>query len=187
MYCPSCGQIQPAADTKFCTRCGFLLAAVTQLLTSGGQLMLPMVQQAGGSTLSPRQRGQRMGAMMMLLTILLVPVVAIVTGVLHIMPALLVPLTAVGLFIGGLLRIVYASMFEDSGRTLAGPPGPAAPPYIPAYMAPKAVAPPVTPEAFPSFGQVSDWQKPRNTAELINPPSVTENTTRLLDKTPEAN
>jgi hypothetical protein len=174
MYCPNCGQQQPGTDSKFCSRCGFLMAGVTQLLASGGQPQIPVL--AGPRGLTPRQRGQRMGAMMMLLTPLVVPIVAIITGKLHIMPALLIPLTAIILFIGGLLRNVYAGMFEESGPVLPTVPQPEA--YIPAYMAPRSIVPPRLADPLQA-PPVSTWQRPRNTAELATPPSVTENTTRL--------
>ena len=38
MYCPRCGQQQVSADTKFCSRCGFQLGLVSELLMNGGFL-----------------------------------------------------------------------------------------------------------------------------------------------------
>jgi hypothetical protein len=125
--------------------------------------------------------------MMMLLTLLLVPLMAILTVNLNIIPQLLIPLTAIVCFVGGLLRIIYALMFEEAGARAAVPVS-----SIPAYMA--AYTPPQvlhggqrqdigasksgTSQGIP----VSTWQKPRNTAELVTPPSVTENPTQLLDE-----
>jgi hypothetical protein len=186
MFCPKCGQIQAASEQKFCSRCGFLLAGVVQLLESGG-LQLPSESTSQPSGLSQRTKGIRQGAMMMLLTLLLVPLMAILTVNLNIIPQLLIPLTAIVCFVGGLLRIIYALMFEEAGARAAVPVS-----SIPAYMA--AYTPPQvlhggqrqeigasksgTSQGIP----VSTWQKPRNTAELVTPPSVTENPTQLLDE-----
>lgn len=38
MHCPRCGQQQISNETKFCSRCGFQLALVAQLLLNGGTL-----------------------------------------------------------------------------------------------------------------------------------------------------
>jgi hypothetical protein len=38
MHCPRCGQQQLSSETKFCSRCGFQLAIVSELLLHGGSL-----------------------------------------------------------------------------------------------------------------------------------------------------
>ncbi len=38
MHCPRCGQQQASGETKFCSRCGFQLAIVAELLHHGGTL-----------------------------------------------------------------------------------------------------------------------------------------------------
>ncbi len=38
MHCPRCGQLQVSEETKFCSRCGFPLGLVSELLTQGGFL-----------------------------------------------------------------------------------------------------------------------------------------------------
>ena len=38
MHCPRCGQQQLSGETKFCSRCGFLLTIVNELLNNGGVL-----------------------------------------------------------------------------------------------------------------------------------------------------
>jgi hypothetical protein len=185
MYCPKCGQQQIATDLKFCSRCGFPMAGVIHLLSSGGLLPQSIPEQATLKGLSPRQKGQRQGAMMMLLTLLLVPLMAIITVNLGILPKLFVPLTAVVLFVGGLLRIVYAGLFEEPGANRELSPG-APTAYVPPYMAPRSFSPPKLEGTAQQGIPVTAWQRPRNTAELATPPSVTENTTRLLNQEPEA-
>jgi hypothetical protein len=182
MFCPQCGQ-QVNGDLKFCSRCGFPINGVIQLLESGGQL--PGMAE-GRSGLSPRQKGTREGVMMLLLTMLVVPLTAIITAQLHLFPQLLVPLTAVFLFVGGILRIIYAQMFEERFPQI--PAAKAEQPFLPAYVPPRGINEPRAGEFFPAGGTpATNWQpRRRDTAELVGPPSVTENTTRLLDETPRS-
>lgn len=178
MYCPQCGQQQVSEVTRFCSRCGFLLEGVTAVLASGGQVPMRYVQ-PGNTKLSPRSIGVRQGAMMMLSTLLLVPLVAIIT-VNFLQPlTFLIPITAIFCFVGGLLRILYALLMEDAypqnhvnhaaGYAQSG---------IPQLdtFARNVALPPAA--ANPAAG----WRPRTNTAEIYQPPSITENTTRLLDK-----
>ena len=67
MFCPKCGQPQ-ADDVRFCSRCGFPLAGVNELLLRGGQLSV--VSGAEASTErreSPKRQGIRQGGAMMLI------------------------------------------------------------------------------------------------------------------------
>jgi hypothetical protein len=45
MHCPSCGQQQVSLDIKFCSRCGFPMAHVAEVLTGGG--VIPQLLNAG--------------------------------------------------------------------------------------------------------------------------------------------
>ncbi|MBC8029678.1 MAG: zinc ribbon domain-containing protein [Pyrinomonadaceae bacterium] len=182
MYCPQCGQQQISDQVRYCSRCGFLLEAVTAVLAAGG--MAPRYIQPGARPLSPRSKGVRQGAMMMLSTLFVVPVMAIIiVGVLN-GPGAFVGLAAVTCFVGGLLRLLYALMMED-----------AYPPMESNQM--NAYAPPSSAQfdqtarnvGLPpaSVNTTSSWRPRPTTSELIRPPSVTENTTRLLDKEDPSN
>ena len=72
MYCPQCGQQQVSDVIRYCSRCGFLLDGVTAVVARGGTLPTQYVQPAH-KQLSPRDKGVRQGALMMLSTLLLVP------------------------------------------------------------------------------------------------------------------
>lgn len=76
MYCPQCGQLQTSELVRFCSRCGFLLEAVSAVLAGRG--MAPRYVQPGPKVLSPRSKGVRQGALMMLSTLFVVPVLAII-------------------------------------------------------------------------------------------------------------
>ncbi|MFN2497591.1 MAG: hypothetical protein ABR557_00725 [Pyrinomonadaceae bacterium] len=174
MFCPQCGQQQVSETVRYCSRCGFLLEGVSVVVASGGQLPMRYVQSASRE-LSPRSKGVRQGALLMLSTLLVVPIVSVVAVNLSIIPEIVIPLTAIFCFIGGLLRMLYALMMED-----------AHPPIDSTQLA--AYAPPVAPQldirrpvAQASLNPPA-WRPQPNTGEIRTQASVTENTTRLLGK-----
>jgi len=182
MHCPKCGQQQVSADVRYCSRCGFPLNVVAELLASGGALPYGALVAQGGGNLSPRQRGIRQGAMLMLSTMLLVPLTAIISVFITGGEEFFTPLVAMICFIGGLLRIIYAAMFEENTPTSRLG---AAPSYVPPAMPMQMSAPLHHATLPPQQGTpVSSFMPPRrtNTAELAAPPSVTDHTTRLLNK-----
>src|SRR5688572_14812598 len=178
MYCPQCGQQQVSDATRFCSRCGFLLEGVAVVLAAGGQVPMRYVQ-PGSTKLSPRSKGIRQGALMMLSTLLLVPLVAIITVNFLEPLEFLIGVTAIVCFVGGLLRMLYALLMEDAYPVIevnqgAGY-GATGIPQVPT-PARHVALPPAT--ANPAAG----WRPRPNAAEIYQPPSITENTTRLLDK-----
>lgn len=179
MYCPQCGQQQVTDSLRFCSRCGFPLEAVLQVLATGG--MLPPFTAVGSREPSPRRKGVKQGAMLLLLGVVLVPLLGILSsfnaGNLF---DILAAMGAVFFFLGGLIRMLFAALFEE-GAPRYRPVTPFyAPPAVPVqqFQAPPRVsALPPTPVP-PPFA----WRSRPNTAEIAQPPSITENTTRLLDK-----
>lgn len=176
MYCPQCGQQQISGDTRFCSRCGFPLGGVLALLSSGG---VPTVSAVATSPkiLSPRRKGYRQGAMMIIISLIVTPLLSILTEAG--LPELLVPLAAVLFFWGGIIRMIYARVFEDSTPQVM--PG-ALPSYIPPAGPTQFGARQPPHDALPAQRSVpvTGWRQ-SDTAEIVPPPSVTENTTRLLD------
>ena len=177
MYCPQCGQQQVSDVTRYCSRCGFPLDGITAVLVNRGALPTQHVQ-PGHRKLSPRSKGVRQGALLMLSTILLVPLVGILGVVILNLPAGIVGITAVSCFLGGLLRIFYALLMEDSVAPMTSEPmSEYAQPGMPQFgqAAQNPGLPPASAHAAPA------WRSRPNTAEIYEPRSVTENTTRLLD------
>ncbi len=191
MFCPNCGQRQISNEARFCPACGFMLEVVGELMANGGRMhWRPPQQQAGSQELSPRQKGIRQGAMIMLLTLLAVPLLAIFGVAMLGFPGEIVALAAVGLPVGGFLRIVYSLLFESNAPALPAAPHPTyvPPPAIPNYL---GTPPPQQSHALPprQAAPIPTPARPQryNTGELMEPPraSVTDHTTRLLDKQPE--
>lgn len=178
MYCPQCGQEQISEQTRFCSRCGFTLIGVAELLTNGGGIH-NSTQSADNKTISPRKKGLRQGVFIFLLTFLVVPIISILTIWLRAEP-FGVAISAVLLFVGGLLRIAYALMFESTNpddATLEQNVTVKAQQLLNRKPQSNALPPQQT---IPTSAYVppGNW---RDTNDLT-PRSVVENTTKLLQK-----
>src|SRR5215213_356529 len=184
MFCPQCGLRQTSNEARFCSSCGFQLYVVTELLKTGGQLTR---RPPAPGQMSPRSKGLRQGAMMMLSTLVLVPVTAILGVALLNLPGELVGAVAVICFMGGFLRMMYALLFESTEA-----PEPANAPaqqYVPPASVPNYLGTPHAPASLPPQRgvPVNTYNPPHrfDTGEIVSPPSVTDHTTRLLDKQPD--
>jgi hypothetical protein len=170
MYCPQCNQEQVSEEMRFCSRCGFPLAIVSQLVRGGGALA-GFDPEAKGE-LSPRQKGIRWGLILMIVSLLLVPLAAFMTAMKSDFFALFVPLLT--LFALGLGRLVHAYRLAQPtpkgiDKSLAA---------NRTQQVPGAYAPPLPAgQSIPA----ANWKRPVNTSEMAHPISVTENTTRLLN------
>jgi len=176
MFCPQCGQQQVTGVIRFCSRCGFPLDGVIQLLGAGG--MLPVYRSPDEPVpISARRKGVKQGGLLLLSGAVIVPLLGVMasfsnSSFLEVLTAF----AAIICFIGGPLRMLYAAVFEE------GAPSPvmryAPPPQKPQFGPPAPQhALPMPPTRVPG-----SWRPRPNTAELATPPSVTENTTRLLEK-----
>ena len=178
MHCPKCGQQQVSGQTRFCSRCGFLLTGIALVIANDG--IVPAQPHTRFAQDSPRRKGVMQGAFIFLLSFLVVPLSAMLTLVLGIEP-FLPAISAILFTVGGLLRIVYAFMFESGaaglGQNLAAAPHPLFAGKKEAGELPPAVSIPVDIYA-PPPGQ-GRW---RETNELETPRSVTDDTTKLLQQ-----
>jgi len=185
MFCPQCGQKQVASDVRFCSSCGLPLGGVSEVLAHRGQLPV-RPHDAGPRQLTPRQKGIRQGAMLMLSTMLVVPLVSFISVFVTGAPELFVPAAAVICFIGGLLRIFYALLLEGTVPTEAT--APPAQTYVPPSMPPNYLGTPERGAALPPprSAPVPAYRPARvDTGELKAPSSVTDHTTRLLERQTE--
>ena len=177
MYCPMCSQQQVSDEMRFCSRCGFPLSAVRELVASGGVLMEHEVEAQGGQ-LSPSLRGMRKGVWMMLASLPLALVAGVLAAIEDVF-AVFVLLPALCL-IAGFVRLLYGTFLEKS-----------APPTKNDALQPQVVS--GMPAQIDTAGRRTELPPPAGlpegftapgikTAEMVEPPSVTENTTRMLDK-----
>ena len=179
MFCPQCGQQQVTGVIRFCSRCGFPLDGLVQLLNNGG--MLPVLRDPDDPVpVSPRRKGVKQGGLLFLSGALIVPILGMLASFSNVVFfEVITALAAIVCFVGGPLRMLYAAVFEEGAPKPFRPYGPPAPlPMHPQQFGPPQQRPALTP---PPARAQGGWRRP-TTAELANPPSVTENTTRLLDK-----
>lgn len=153
------------------------------LLGHGG--MLPHYQtDPGDTTISPRKKGVKQGALLMLLGVLFVPIFGVMSGFsggrLEAVFAFFAALTAVICFIGGPLRMLFAALFEEGAQRRPYLPAPSyMPPVMPAAPPPQARISAMPP---PAVG-TQPWRARPDTAEIVPPTSVPDHTTKLLEKT----
>jgi len=175
MHCPQCGQQQITEETRFCSRCGFLLTGIAEVVANQGVITRERPTGFTGDPDSAKRRGIKLGSFFFLLTFLVVPILAIISIALNIEPFLVV----IGLFLfggGGLLRVVYALMFESGAAINMGQQS------LPAGADNRGALPPsrTTPASVYSSPAAGSW---RDTNDLQHQPgSVTDSTTKLLQK-----
>jgi hypothetical protein len=149
------------------------------LLASGG--LIPQYQPTDGKKVrSPRFRGVMQGAVLFLIGVVLVPILGVMSGFapgrLENVFAFFCALAAIICFLGGPLRMLFAGIFEEGApQPRFMTPIPYAPPVIPAQARVSALPP-------AAVNPAASWRQRPQTAEILQPPSVTDNTTRLLDK-----
>jgi hypothetical protein len=168
MYCPQCSQEQVAEEMRFCSRCGFPLAIVSELVRGGG-VLAGFDPQAKGQ-LSPRQKGVRWGVLLIAVNVLLLPTAALMTAMKSDWAFLFLPLSVI--FVIGLVRLLHAYLLapktpNEIERSSAARKKPLAAARTSALPAGQAIP-------------VTNWRQPVNTAEMAQPLSVTEHTTKLL-------
>ena len=179
MFCPQCGQQQVTAAIRFCSRCGFPLDGVIQLLNNGG--MIPIYRHPDEPVaVSARRKGLKQGGILLLSGAVIVPILGMFSSFARgsTFLEILAALAAIICFIGGPLRMLYAAVFEEGAPRPVRAYGPPAPTQGPPQFALHAQSPALPPAQVRAPSRRS---RP-TTAELANPPSVTENTIRLLDK-----
>jgi len=177
MFCPQCGQQQVSDAARFCSRCGFQLLAVSGLLATGGRGAAPEPAfEAVPAPPSPKRKGAQLGGKLMLSGMFLGPALGLLSELIGTPDELAI--VGVIVFLAGLFRLLYALLFEDG-------------PYRqhlqrqPAYARPPQFAPPREVSALPppQSQPAHSYVPPRpDTAELAYRPSVTEGTTRLLER-----
>jgi hypothetical protein len=170
MYCPKCSQQQSSEEMRFCSRCGFPLAGVELLLESGG--IIPRVETSDHRP-APRGKMMRESAYLTLgsWAVAFASTLAWDSGVPIETVAKAGSLIFFLLGMIGLLRFLYAFLFVRD-------------PTLPAperaifETSRRAALPPQ--QSMPA----SDYPRRSSTKEMAPRPSVTENTTRLLENQP---
>jgi hypothetical protein len=169
MYCPKCGQQQLGNAMRFCSRCGLPLTGLAEWVAGGGGALAAQEETQAASP-SARRKGIRRGAKLMFIS---VPLFAVFLGLSILVdgPApLMIPLAV---FLTGLTLMLYARLFaEETAPAKREQPQSS----ISGTTPERTALPPASP-----FQTDNAGGRRMRTAELRQPPSVTEHTTRLLD------
>jgi hypothetical protein len=168
MYCPNCGQQQISEEMRFCSRCGLALSGLADWL-AGGRVPAKAVDDKKVA-LSPRRKGIRRAAKVMFFSAVLFPIFIVMSLAVNDGGPIAIPFIV---FFVGLVLMVYARLFSDKNAPATKQ---AAQTSVLDSTTARGSLPPAANIPMPDFGR----QQVR-TNELAQPPSVTENTTRLLD------
>ena len=173
MFCPRCGQ-QAAEEVSFCSRCGLPLGAVSEVVEAGGELARR--PDAGGG-LTPRQRGTRKGLMITGGGLFFFGVAVLLTAFRdELFPFLILAGVIITI---GIMRLLYGLLLEEHAPAKKSPKhtDADASPTLTLEGARGAQLPPA--RAIPA----NAYARPgAQTSDMVTPPTVTESTTRLLDK-----
>ena len=188
MYCPNCGQQQVSDEMRFCSRCGLALSGLAQWLASGGLpgsgglaghgslpgkragLLASPADESQSSAMSPRRKSIRRAAKLMFFSAVSFPVFLIWSFAIDEPVPLILPF---GVFFVGLVMLLYALLFGDKTAPMSTQ---VAQTTALGSIPVRGSLPSAANIPIPGVGR----QQVR-TNELAQPPSVTENTTKLLD------
>lgn len=186
MHCPNCGQQQVSNEIRFCSRCGFPLGLVAEVLAHGG--FLPQLADLNKKKQFTKKHGVFLSLFwFVLFALILTPFFGMadadeVAGVMAIL----------GVF-GSFLMLVGSLIFLKSEKSLASMQFQNTPqqflnqfPNVQPqnlYQTSQNVLPPSQSQPVSSFVPPSagSW-KAADTGELVQPRSVVEDTTKLLNK-----
>ena len=177
MFCPSCGQRQISNQTKFCSRCGIPLGLISEVVLNGGTLPQLAELNAKKKPLLSRRNGLGFS---LIWTLFFLLIMAPFWGIVRVRE--LAGISAVLGIFGGLIMMLSSFiflkkdavrlMFDQSGFPAAGQPelrGQTEYQSLPPQQS--------VPASVYAAPQTGSW---RDTNDLI--PSVTEGTTKLLEK-----
>ena len=180
MHCPRCGQQQVSEEIKFCSRCGFPLGLVSEILANGG--FLPQLAELYKSKKWLTKKNGVMFSVMW--TIFFLLIMTPFWGIVNV-DTLSAISAIVGIF-GGLMWLIAALVFlkSEPKNFYAGSELPN-PQINTLHQAHQKGLPPQQSQPAQSYvPPAASWKAP-NTGEFAVPQSVTENTTRLLKKDEE--
>jgi|SRR5215203_2905643 len=181
MHCPRCGQQQISDQTKFCSRCGFQLGLVAELLENGGFLPQLAELHKGKSPFFSRKNGVIFSILWFIFWVMMMPAFFGIAGADEV-----AGVSAVfGVFSTMMLMVISFAFLKRAPKAyeLAAHQMPTA--GHPASLHGNASAgalPPQQAQPVSSYmPPEGSWRAP-DTGDLVRPGSVTEGTTKLLKK-----
>lgn len=180
MHCPRCGQQQVSEETKFCSRCGFPLGLVSEILFHGGFLPQLADLQKSKKWLTRKNALKFSLAWFLVMVLILTPLAGVadldnLAGVFAIMGTM-----------GAIIMTIFSFLFlpkekkyyqnENVFQNVNQPAQFAGRPHHQNALPPQMSQP--VESYMPPAGA---WKAPE-TGDLVRPGSVTEGTTKLLKK-----
>ena len=172
MHCPRCGHQQNSDDIRFCTKCGLEVGDVKELLA-------PELREIKAKRKSENNKATRQGMMMVYAGFAVILILAVLRDFVAI-PKFLFAVIVLIFIIGGAIRMAMPSLFgsnnlkegKDDSLEYSAETNELQSAQFPAKSLPEAQY----------HVPVNFGAKSFDTNDLAAPPSVTENTTRKLEK-----
>jgi len=180
MYCPRCGQQQVSSETKFCSRCGFQLGLVSELLTHGGFLPQLAELYKGKSGWFTRKNGVIFSILWFIFFVMMMPAFF---GIANEEDAAGVS-AVFGIFTTIMLLVISLAFLKRPSKSFQLPGmdvSASMPTNLHARVPMQELPPQQTQPAASYVPPEAAWRVP-TTGELARPGSVTEGTTKLLKK-----
>jgi hypothetical protein len=168
MFCPKCGQQQISDTTRFCSRCGLPTDGLADWL-AGDAFLARHDAPVAPKLISHKRRGIRRGGKLLFFSIVLLPIFIGICAIADAAEPIIVPITV---FLAGFATLLYYLIFGDDSAPVLNQP--ARPSALSSALGRNALPPAANTWTNPQHGQRV------RTSELAQPPSVTENTTKLL-------
>ncbi len=182
MFCPRCSQQQISEETKFCSRCGFPLGLVSEILAHGG--FLPQLAELYRSKKFFTRRNGLIFALFwfLIFVLILTPLFGIFDA-----PDGLVGAVALLGSVGSLIMVIASFLLLSKEPTKYEMPNRELPNQAVnnLHANQQTALPPMQSQTAQSYAPPANSWKAPNTGELARPGSVIENTTKLLQKEKE--
>jgi uncharacterized protein with PQ loop repeat len=178
MFCPRCSQEQISEEIKFCSRCGFPLGLVSEILAHGG--FLPQLAETDKNKKRWTRKNGLVFALFwfMLFSFILTPMF----GILDIDK--MAGMCAILGTMGGLFLTVLSFAYLKNEPKIKGFYNQELPNYKAnnLYTSQQAALPPQQTQPAQSYVPAANSWKAPDTGDLVQPHSVTDGTTKLLEK-----
>jgi hypothetical protein len=178
MHCPRCGQQQISDQTKFCSRCGFQLGLVGELLEHGGYLPQLAELQKRKTTIFTRKNGVIFSILWLIFWMMMVPAFFGALGASRLSGAF----AAFGFFSSLIIFVASIALLKRAPKDYElypqQMPG-SSPASLYGQSSVGALPSQQTQPASTYMPPEGAWRVP-DTGDLARPGSVTEGTTKLL-------
>jgi len=182
MHCPRCGQQQISDQTKFCSRCGFQLGLVGELLQNGGFLPQLAELHSEKTPFFSRKNGLIFTLLWFIFWDMMMPAFCGLAGE----PEAAGAAAVFGVFTTMMLMVISFAFLKRTPKAyeLAAyqmPPAPPTQASLHGNVSAGALPPQQSQPASSYMPPEGSWRAP-DTGDIVRPGSVVDGTTKLLKK-----